>query len=104
MPHFNGSDYDADFDLDRLTGQIRRIYDTMQDGKYRTLPEIETLTGDGQSSISAQLRNLRKARFGGHTVNKRARGDRSRGLFEYQVVVTGQASGIQLDAETNDTP
>lgn len=85
--NFDGDTYVAEHDLARLTGQILRIYDAMRDGVYRTLPEIEALTGDGQASISAQLRNLRKTRFGGHTVNKRARGERSRGLFEYQLVV-----------------
>ena len=87
MYNFDGDTYVAEHDLARLTGQILRIYDAMRDGVYRTLPEIEALTGDGQASISAQLRNLRKTRFGGHTVNKRARGERSRGLFEYQLVV-----------------
>ena len=82
---FNGSDYNPTFDNARLTGQIKRIYALMIDGKWRTLAEIETATGDGQASISAQLRHLRKDRFGKHTVNKRSRGERENGLFEYQL-------------------
>lgn len=84
---FDGSDYVPALDDVRLTGQILRVFDAMQDGKWRTLGEIESVTGDGQASISAQLRHLRKVRFGGHTVNKRPRGERSHGLFEYQLVV-----------------
>lgn len=45
----------------------------MKDGKARTLKEIEDITGDPQSSISAQLRNLRKASFGSHVVTKQRR-------------------------------
>ncbi|KKL56177.1 hypothetical protein LCGC14_2247980, partial [marine sediment metagenome] len=36
-----------------------------------TLCEIEDLTGDPPASISAQLRHLRKERFGAHTVERR---------------------------------
>lgn len=83
---FDGSDYIPVFDDTRLRGQIRRVYDLMKDGKFRTLSEIERITGDPQASISAQLRHLRKERFGGHEVNKRPRGSRFNGLFEYQLI------------------
>jgi hypothetical protein len=84
---FNGSDYNPDKDDVRLRGQILRIYKLMKDGKWRTLYEIEAGTGDPQASISAQLRHLRKKRFGSNTVNKRPRGLREGGLFEYQLVL-----------------
>jgi hypothetical protein len=84
---FNGSDYQPEHDDARLTGQILRVFDCMKGGEWRTLAEIEELTGDPQASISAQLRHLRKERFGAHTATKRSRGDRDFGLFEYQVVV-----------------
>jgi hypothetical protein len=85
--HFNGPEYDPKFDHVRLTGQIKRIYDLMQDGTWRTLDEIHRGTGDPHASISAQLRHLRKPRFGSHIVDRRARGDRSNGLYEYQLVI-----------------
>ncbi len=75
QPRFNGSCYDPEFDQDRLTGQIRRVYVLMIDGQWRTLDEIHASTGDPPASISAQLRNLRKERFGSHIVDKRRRGD-----------------------------
>lgn len=83
---FNGSDYDPVFDDVRLRGQIARIYGLMKDGQWRTLAEIEVLTGDPPASISAQLRHLRKERFGSHIISKRPRGDRLHGLFEYKLV------------------
>jgi hypothetical protein len=86
-PRFDGSDYDPRFDDQRLKKQIGRVWACMSDGLWRTLAEIQAETGDPQASISAQLRHLRKPRFGGYVVNKRARGDRGRGLFEYQLEV-----------------
>lgn len=85
---FNGPDYVPEFDQERLTGQIERIYKLMIDGKWRTLEEIQNKTGDPQASISAQLRHLRKERFGNHTVKKRRRGEPKNGLFEYQLLKT----------------
>jgi hypothetical protein len=85
-PHFNGATYKPQHDQRRLTGQIERVYLLMTDGVWRTLSEIEVCTGDASASISAQLRNLRKARFGSHQIEKRARGDRAHGLFEYRMV------------------
>jgi len=90
---FDGSDYDAEKDQERLTGQILRIYDLMQDGRWRTLGEIEQMIGDPQASISAQLRHLRKRRFGSHEVNKRGRYEGTHGTFEYQLVVRENKQG-----------
>jgi hypothetical protein len=84
-PHFNGPDYDPKLDHKRLTKQIGRIYEVMIDGNWRTLDEINFLTKDPQASISAQLRHLRKKRFGGYIVNKKRRGVESDGLWEYRL-------------------
>ena len=80
---FNGSDYNPALDDKRLTNQIGRIFNCMIDGKYRTLSEIAFITEDPEPSISAQLRHLRKPRFGSYIVEKRRRGVPSNGLFEY---------------------
>ena len=80
---FNGSDYVPARDDVRLTGQHERIRDLMLDGKWRTLQEIEIAVDAPPASISAQLRHLRKPRFGGYVVNKRYL---VAGLYEYQVV------------------
>ena len=83
-PRFNGADYVSTRDDVRLTGQLQRVFALMKDGRWRTLGAIEVATGDPAPSISAQLRHLRKARFGGHTVNRRYIGE---GLYQYQLIV-----------------
>lgn len=83
---FDGCCYDPAFDDDRLTKQLGRVYQTMIDGHFRTLSEIASLTQDPEASISAQLRHLRKPRFGSYIVERRHRGDRSLGLFEYRLL------------------
>jgi len=83
---FNGPAYDPKFDKARLTGQIKRIWRVMETKEWKTLAEIHRLTGDPEASISAQLRHLKKIRFGKHTINRRSRGERSYGLWEYQLI------------------
>lgn len=83
---FDGDCFDQDLDGARLTKQIDKIRTLMFDGKWRTLREISKETGAPEASASAHLRDLRKERFGSHTVNKRRKGDPKNGLWEYQVV------------------
>jgi len=87
LPHlrFNGPVYVPKLDRIRLTGQILRIFNLMVDGAWRTLGEIEQVTGDPQASISAQLRHLRKERFGSYIILKRRKGERTQGLWEYRL-------------------
>jgi hypothetical protein len=84
-PHFNGPEYSPRHDQARLMDQHQRIRALMLDGVWRTIQEIARLTGDPQASVSAQLRHLRKERFGGFVVDRQKRGDRAHGLFEYRV-------------------
>jgi hypothetical protein len=84
VPAFDGADYQPERDHERLAGQLQAIYDLMKDGKHRTLHEIAAAVKAPESSVSAQLRHLRKERFGGHTVNRRHVGN---GLYDYQLVV-----------------
>jgi len=90
MNRFDGATYSPQFDDVRLTNQLGRVYSFMRDGNWRTLNEIAHNTGDPQASISAQLRHLRKQRFGSHIVEKRNRGERTVGLYEYRVLATAQ--------------
>lgn len=83
---FSGPAYDPAKDQTRLSNQHLQIRETMLDGEWRTLKEISALLGYPESSVSAQLRHLRKPRFGSYVVERRARGDRSKGLFEYRVL------------------
>ena len=84
---FNGSDYDHQRDTQRLSNQYQRVFSLMQDGEWRSLRNIADSTGDPESSVSAQLRHMRKERFGSHTVEKKHEGD---GLYLYRVLVEEQ--------------
>lgn len=84
QPRFNGADYLHDRDSSRLSKQHDRIKTLMSDGRWRTLAEIEASTDAPAASVSAQLRHLRKPRFGSYSVHKRLRGGLP-GLYEYRV-------------------
>ena len=80
---FNGADYIPGRDDARLSGQIERVFNVMKDGRQRTLRQIADATGDPEASVSAQLRHLRKPRFGSHVVNKEFISD---GLYKYRLL------------------
>lgn len=84
LGEFDGPHYDSSRDGGRLRGQLLAIFNFMCDGRWRTLGEIHQATGAPEASISAQLRHLRKRRFGAHTVNLKAVGG---GLYCYRLVV-----------------
>ena len=69
-----------------LAGQTERVFNAMKGRGWLTLPELHSITGDPISSISAQIRHLRKPEFGSHTIDRRRRGSEERGLFEYRLV------------------
>lgn len=84
-PHFNGPEYKPDRDYERLLNQHERIKNLMLDGGWRTLWEISIITKDPPASISAQLRHLRKPRFGGFIIERRPRHGSDAGLYEYRM-------------------
>jgi len=85
MTNTFGPAYNESIDGPRIARQMDIIRDYMLDSGWRTLAEIEEATRYPQASISAQIRHLRKPRFGGHIVNKQRRGNS--GLWEYMVFV-----------------
>lgn len=90
---FDGADGPAD-DA-RLGNQLERVKSVMRDGVWRTLDELTTQAHAPAASVSAQLRHLRKPRFGAHTVDKRHRGPAALGLFEYRLTINpGDADGV----------
>lgn len=90
MPQFNGSNYEPEHDFHRLKNQHDRVRNAMLRGGWYTLGELEAATGDPAASISAQLRHLRKPRFGGWIIEKRRRMNPKVGLWEYRI--TGKVS------------
>ena len=83
MRRFDGNDYVRVVDDKRLSRQMDLVRDLMIDGKWRTLSEIAAEIRQPEASVSAQLRHLRKERFGSYRVDKQRRGDPRQGLFEY---------------------
>ena len=88
-PDFDGAAYRPELDKVRLTGQLKDVYELMRDGKWRSVQDISLLTRHPENSISAQLRNLRKERFGGYSVQREYRGN----LSFYRVI----APGVQME-------
>jgi hypothetical protein len=82
-PLFDGETYDEERDRERLASQLVRVWRFMGDKQWHTLGEIEEKLGYPQASISARLRDLRKARFGEWRVKRRYV---RRGLFEYKLL------------------
>lgn len=82
---FGGSTYEPSHDYARLTQQLKDVFDLMKDGRWRTIGEIcDHLPTYPQQSISARLRDLRKEKYGAHTVDReRVAG----GMFQYRVIL-----------------
>ena len=103
---FGGPAYSAAKDEVALTGQAEDIFALMRDGAWRTLAEIEHNTGHPQASISAQLRHLKKGRFGAHAVEKRRRvtdGVEQR-AWEYRLTVNEKVQMILSGASQPTEP
>ena len=66
---FDGKTYEPS-DGPRLGVQLAQVASLMRDGQWRTLYEIAHATGCPTQSVSARLRDLRKPRFGGYTVER----------------------------------
>lgn len=95
---FQGNVFDPAFDSVRLQTQADRLRALMHDGKWRTLAEISATTNDPEASISRMLRYFREPRHGGYQLDKRPRGERVVGLWEYRLRNPGSAS--QAAAQT----
>lgn len=81
-----GPDYDEAIDGPRIHTQMDRIRDWMLAiyPVWKTLAEIENVLKFPQASISAQLRHLRKKKFGGYVVEKQRR-QADKGTWEYRI-------------------
>jgi hypothetical protein len=78
---FHGETFDQHRDGARLSAQAERTYNVMKSGAWQTLASLSMVTGDPQASVSARIRDLRKA---GYTVEREYV---SRGLWRYRMVV-----------------
>lgn len=81
---FDGVTYDPERDRERLSKQLYSVLEVMKDNKWRTLPELAQATQSPEASVSARLRDLRKPRFGSHTVERQYL---RKGLFQYRLIL-----------------
>jgi hypothetical protein len=82
---FDGKAYDHEVDSPRLHNQFDRVFHFMKDEKWYTIRQVSQALGNAQEqSISATIRDMRKERFGGHTVERRRV---SPGLYEYRLII-----------------
>jgi hypothetical protein len=96
LARFDGPEPEAE----RLRGQIKLVWMLMSDGKWRTIGQMRKtllLCNVPENSIQAQLRNLRKERFGAFLVERRRTAE---GLYEYRVGAKGE--GIPQHARCNN--
>jgi len=82
--YFDGATYEHARDGARLGDQMMAVLSVMADGQWRTLKQLAAAVDAPEASVSARLRDLRKPRFGGHTVNREYL---RRGLYQYQLLV-----------------
>lgn len=80
---FDGHDYVHERDSRRLSTQLEQIRDFMEGKDFLTLQEIADQTGHPHASVSAQLRNLRKEKFGSRTIERK---HISNGLYSYKLI------------------
>jgi hypothetical protein len=75
-----------------LTDQMRCIYEVMRDGQWRKPSEITAITGIRETSVQAQLRNMRLERFGAYDVPMRRAEDPRGGRHEWRVGPKGSGN------------
>lgn len=81
---FDGQTISEDPDAPaRLTGQMLRVVECVRDGSWWTLPELARAAQGSEAAVSARLRDLRKQRWGSHTVERDYLGD---GVWRYRVI------------------
>jgi hypothetical protein len=82
-PDFDGETYERKLDKPRLSFQLDQIRFAMSFGKWWTLAELARVADCSEASASARLRDLRKAKFGGHTVDRQRLAG---GLHRYRLI------------------
>jgi hypothetical protein len=70
----------------RLNKQQAAVWAVMEDEGWHTLSEVAQRTGYPEASISARFRDLRKQKYGSHTIERESLGG---GLFRYRLRVNG---------------
>ena len=83
MLDFRGATFVPERDGARLGAQLAAVKTFVLDGKWHTLAEISEATGAPEASVSARLRDLRRERHGGYTIQREYI---AQGLHQYRLV------------------
>lgn len=67
----------------RLAGQLVRVYEAIRNHEWWSLRDLSEAVGGSATSMSARIRDLRKDRFGGFTIDKQMTDP---GLYRYRLV------------------
>lgn len=81
-------------DVERLATQLERVRALMEDGEWRTVPEIAKAVKGSHTGCSARLRQIRNDE--GRTVPSRPRKGAPRGTWEYRLVPKGEPTLFAL--------
>lgn len=68
-----------------FSSQRLLVWQAVEDGAWHRLAALAARLNLPEQSVSARLRDFRKARYGGHRVDRRRE---SRGVYAYRVVKT----------------
>ena len=82
-PEFDGDDYVSSRDKPRLTQQIHQVRMYMENNNWLSVKQISDDLNFPEPSVSAQIRNLRKEKFGNRIVERRYQGN---GLYEFKLM------------------
>jgi hypothetical protein len=95
MTSFEGATYDEALDYDRLSTQINDVLNSMLDEEWHKMQDIAIAITAPEPSVSAQIRNLRKAKHGGYVIHRRRTGN----TYEYRLDLT--ATALKKDTHAN---
>ena len=100
---FDGDTFDGALDTGRLGNQLQAVFDTMSDGEWWTIPDLQgrvaqiTNGTPTAQSISARIRDLRKERFGAWEVERKRN---EAGLWWYRM--TGETDVLPEGEQEDD--
>lgn len=71
-------------DVPRLERQVDRVLAALQSGGWWTIPSLASVARSSHCSASARIRDLRKPKYGSHTIETRRVPNRP-GVVEYRL-------------------
>ncbi len=78
--------FDPKFDRVRLGSKLARVRAILLDGKPHTIAEIQAFVGKYDEGVSANVRDLRKAKYGGWDIPS----TRKAGVLSFQLMLTAE--------------